>query len=212
MSPQTEPPIGEPVFGARFGQSFKRFWRGYVTFKGRASRSEYWWAYLAIQLIMLVPGTIYVIGFMGTIFAAMSQLTPRQMDDPAVMAGIMMRALAWSIPMFLLLLVSLLPSYAIMWRRLHDAGFHGAFALLNLVGLSIVPLIMCILPTSDKALQYGPGAVPGSTYHPGYAQQPHQQQVPYGQQPSYPQQPGYGQQQPQGYGQQPGYGENPYGQ
>jgi uncharacterized membrane protein YhaH (DUF805 family) len=37
-----------------FGQSVKHVFSNYVNFKGRASRSEYWWFYLFCVLVALV--------------------------------------------------------------------------------------------------------------------------------------------------------------
>ncbi|MDP9905600.1 DUF805 domain-containing protein [Arthrobacter bambusae] len=35
-------PLGAPFYGALTSAAIDRFWRKYVTFTGRASRSEYW--------------------------------------------------------------------------------------------------------------------------------------------------------------------------
>lgn len=179
-----EPPVGEPLFDAGFLTATKRFFKGYVVFRGRASRAEYWWAYLAINLIMFVAVMIYVIGMVSTT-ATMSSSTMAG-NEPQSPMPFILSIFGWLAPLLLFSLAILLPSYAAMWRRLQDAGFHGAFALLNLLGFGIVPLIMCILPTSPQALRFGPGAVPGTGagYYP--APQQHGQQA-YGQQ-------GYGQQ------------------
>ena len=42
------PQAGEeqPVTGCSFKDAIIRYWKGYVRFRGRASRSEYWWAML----------------------------------------------------------------------------------------------------------------------------------------------------------------------
>ena len=204
-SAASEPPVGEPLFGARFGQAFKRFWRGYVQFQGRASRSEFWFAYLAMTLLTFIPAIIYVVGLTGTLMANLSTATPAQLDDDAYVTSVILAGLGWAIPMIVLSLAMLLPTYAMMWRRLHDAGFSGAFALLNLVSLGIVPIIMCILPTSPNALKYGPGAVPGV---PAAGQQ--YVQHPYG----YGGQPGFDPSSQQGHQPYPPQGQppqNPYG-
>ena len=54
MSIAATVPVGQPLYGATFGQAIKRFFRGYVVFSGRASRSEFWWAMLFTFLISLV--------------------------------------------------------------------------------------------------------------------------------------------------------------
>ena len=44
-------PLEAPLRGATFGQAFARFFKKYVIFHGRASRSEYWWWFLAHWVI-----------------------------------------------------------------------------------------------------------------------------------------------------------------
>ena len=51
-------PVGTPVYGCSFPQAIVRFFKGYVTGSGRASRSEYWWSYLFVALVGLVLGLI----------------------------------------------------------------------------------------------------------------------------------------------------------
>ena len=158
--PAGEPPVGEPYFGVGFGKALKRFFAGYVKFNGRASRSEYWWAYLWMQIILFVPIMIYIIGVSLVVINLSFQAATLRAVDPAFVLELTVGIILWMLPMIIVSLALMLPSYAIMWRRLHDAGFSGALALLGLIGLSIIPLIMCIMPTSQEAMKYGPGAVP----------------------------------------------------
>ena len=53
-------PLDAPLRGASFGQAFSRFFKKYATFHGRASRSEFWWWFLANAII---GGILYGIGF-----------------------------------------------------------------------------------------------------------------------------------------------------
>ena len=102
-------------------------------------------------------------------------------------------------------LAIVLPTYAVMWRRLQDANFHGAFTLLSLVGLGIVPLVMCALPSSPEGVRFDPAyaghAAPYGFDQP-YSSPAYDQPVRYGPAASSPAygQPAYGQQ----YGQQHG--------
>ena len=120
-------------------------------------------------------------------------------------------------------LAVLLPSLGLTIRRLHDAGYSGFFILLNFVGLSIVTLVLCIMPSKPaawnpswlddeaRALQahmlgganpYAQSAY-GAPMMPEYAQGPAGQGAPYGQ--------AYGQGAPQApYGQ--AAPQAPYGQ
>ena len=44
-------PLEAPLRGATFGQAFARFFKKYAIFHGRASRSEFWWWFLAHWVI-----------------------------------------------------------------------------------------------------------------------------------------------------------------
>ena len=52
-------PLDAPLRGASFGQAFARFFKKYVIFHGRASRSEFWWWFLANWVI---SGVLYGTG------------------------------------------------------------------------------------------------------------------------------------------------------
>ena len=69
--------LSRPLYGATFGQAVRRFFKKFSVFSGRASRSEYWFAYLFTALLMLVPTVLYVIGIsMVTATAASSSYSP----------------------------------------------------------------------------------------------------------------------------------------
>ncbi|MDA3045668.1 DUF805 domain-containing protein [Campylobacter sp. VBCF_06 NA8] len=134
----------------------------FATFSGRASRSEYWWFYLfcvlvnvATSVIDAVLGTNIVLGF-------------DKNGDPEVI-GIVASVVAFGL---------LVPSFAVLWRRLHDRDisgwYFGAFvlsfvlaaisagirilAMLFLfvaVGLIIFIFISTILKGTDGANKYG---------------------------------------------------------
>ncbi|WP_306233799.1 DUF805 domain-containing protein [Agrococcus beijingensis] len=197
-------PVGQPLYGASFGASIRRFFRGYVKFSGRASRSEFWWAMLftfLISLVVQVPFWIAWAAVMASTFRADS-LNPGSAGFASAEAEMLGSLGTMMIFVVLLSLVSLaivLPTYAVMWRRLQDANFHGALALLSLVGFGIVPIIMCILPSNPAGVQYDPGARAqlASGYgaygqQQAWAQDPYGQQA-YGQAPQQSSSPAYGQ-------------------
>jgi uncharacterized membrane protein YhaH (DUF805 family) len=95
-------PESEPLAGATFGQAFLRFWTKYAVFTGRASRSEYWWWTLAF--------TIIYIAFLIV---------------EAVLEKNSAAYLAVSIVFLVYALASIVPSYALLVRRLHDANLSG---------------------------------------------------------------------------------------
>ena len=139
-------PVGQPLPGASLGQATKRFFRGYFRFSGRASLSEFWWAMLAVWLISLVP--LVPTMLLANTMNGWSQpggaalLTPEEAQVTLYsffgLAGASMLASV----------VMTIPTYAVMWRRVQDANFHGAWILISFIGLGIVPFIMCLLPSN----------------------------------------------------------------
>lgn len=159
-STSTATPVGQPLHGASFGQAVKRFFQGYVKFAGRASRSEFWWAMLFTSIVALLASIPYWIAF-GAVMARAAETQGSAVADStalteelAALTGSMLLGLGL---LFVVSLAFLLPTYAVMWRRLQDANFHGAFTLLNLVGVGIVPLIMCFLPSNPAGARFDPG-------------------------------------------------------
>jgi uncharacterized membrane protein YhaH (DUF805 family) len=47
-------PSAAPLPGATMGQALQRFFQRYAQFRGRASRSEYWWSFLALVIVYIV--------------------------------------------------------------------------------------------------------------------------------------------------------------
>jgi hypothetical protein len=48
---EAPPALSQPLYGASIVQAITRFFKKYATFSGRASRSEFWWAYLAYVVV-----------------------------------------------------------------------------------------------------------------------------------------------------------------
>ncbi|MDQ1215804.1 DUF805 domain-containing protein [Microbacterium arborescens] len=139
-------PLSQPLYGASFGQAFARFWRKYATFSGRASRSEFWWFYLANVLIVTAIFVFMIIGA----FAGMTTdpLTGRDQPGPLIGVGAFLLVL-WQ-------LATLIPMIALSWRRLHDANLAGPFWFLGLVfpigGVAV--LILCALPSNPTGARF----------------------------------------------------------
>jgi uncharacterized membrane protein YhaH (DUF805 family) len=176
-----EPPLDWPHYGIGFGAAFKRFFRKYATFSGRASRGEYWWVALVNGLVYLV--LVAVAGVSGD----------ADVSDNGSMSPVA-SAISGIVGLYYLAVV--VPSLALAWRRLHDTGRSGwsyLFVLIPLVG-PIILLVFLASRTTASAEQYGPPlSQPG--YGGGYGQptygQPTYGEQPYGQ-PTYgqpPQQP-----------------------
>ncbi|MER5888683.1 DUF805 domain-containing protein [Streptomyces sp. NPDC001941] len=112
----------------------------YATFQGRARRSEYWMFALFNALVILVL-VILAMTTRSTVFAALYGLY---------------------------VLAVLLPSLAVVVRRLHDTGRSGGWffiAFVPLVG-GIILLVFLCLDSEPQHNAYGPnpkgvGAYPG---------------------------------------------------
>lgn len=130
--------LSEPLYGASFPEALSRFFKKYTRFKGYASRSEYWWTYLAVNLVSL-PLVIPL-----SFFQAQAEMTGGQ---PSALAGLL------SLVFLLFSLSIVIPFLALTWRRLHDAGFSGFCFFLSFVpfvgGLAL--LVLTLMPTNPPA-------------------------------------------------------------
>lgn len=125
--------LRRPLYGANIGQAFSRFFRNYVSFRGRASRSELWWMMLVYWLayfgLSILTSIITSIGFGG-----------RDNVIDSVLGFITL----------VIVLGSTLPWLAIGWRRLHDANLPGPLFLLNLIPFAGQIAVLVLLTLSPK--------------------------------------------------------------
>ena len=102
----------------------------YATFKGRASRSEYWWFVLFIGLL-----------YWG---------------DAIVMHLTALKSMALFLQ-FAFQLAFFLPSLAAMVRRLHDTNRSGWWFLINFTIIGIVPFYIWLAKKgNEQENKYGP--------------------------------------------------------
>ncbi|GAB3614158.1 DUF805 domain-containing protein [Humibacter ginsengisoli] len=181
--PNAQVPLELPHYGASLPVAFRRFWKKYATFTGRASRSEYWWWALCNAIVYLAAIAIGVGGGIATGIAdAYGNVAPGPIFAVYPVVGI-----GW-------FLATLVGNLAITWRRLHDANLAGPFFFLGFIPYlgGIVVLILALLPSSPMggrfdAVAYGV-AYPQQPYQPYYPQQTYQQ-APYPPQQPYQQAP-----------------------
>ncbi len=148
----------------RFGEAFTTCMRKYTDFNGRARRSEYWWFYLALRLITLPFAIAFMVAYVMLFVGA-----DVQPDGTFSLSGGDFAPMVVTFALMMLVsLAFLLPSYAAAARRLHDMGQSGLWLLLGLVGLSIVPTIMCIMDTQPGTNQWGPDPKAGERGTYGY--------------------------------------------
>lgn len=127
-TPQGQYPQG-PVkqYTVSFGQAISRAFSNYATFTGRASRSEFWWWMLFCFLVSLIPTILMVVGLISSAAAASYSDYGSAGSGAGLSAGIGLIGLVL-VGIFNLALI--IPSLAIVWRRLHDTGRSGALYLL----------------------------------------------------------------------------------
>lgn len=142
-SEASAPPLNEPLYGATLGQAVRRFFGKYTHFKGYASRSEYWWA----QLFLNVVSGLIAIPYLRTYDPALGYFNLTQGTEN-VEGLVLMSALG----SFIWGVVTVLPQLAVSWRRLHDAGLPGPMYFLVLIPFvgPIVLIILMILPTRPE--------------------------------------------------------------
>ncbi len=137
-----------PYYGASFAVAFGRFWRKYATFRGRASRSEYWWWELFGILVSLVILAIYI----PSLLAARTGHGLRL--DAGLMVTIVLAG-AWFI-------ATIVPTLALAWRRLHDTNRSGWFWLLGFIPTIgwIIMIVLMVQPTDARGQRFDRAAVP----------------------------------------------------
>ncbi|MDE0572146.1 DUF805 domain-containing protein [Demequina sp. B12] len=140
-----------------FGDAVATGFQKYVVFGGRARRSEFWWFYLAVQLISL---PLFVTGgiVMGQAFAPIAEQTLPDGTLPDDVQGDVTWWLFYlGIAIIIMVaLVTFFPLLAAMARRLHDAGFSAHWLWFIVVGLVVVPLAICVFPGKPGENRYGP--------------------------------------------------------
>ena len=163
------PPLEAPYYGASIKVAVERFFRKYATFTGRASRSEYWWWVLVSFVVTLI---LQIIIFAGSTTIATTSSTATSANAALVATG--PGAVIGGILLVIWGLGTIIPSLALLARRLHDANMSAWLILLLLIpglgGLAL--LIMAILPSNPQGQRFDQPptmpAYPGT----GYPQHP----------------------------------------
>ena len=115
--------------------AYKNFFKGYVDFAGRSTRSDYWWIWLG-NMIIYIP-----------FFFSYGNAISNPQDEGALIA------LGGTDIIYMVIgLALLLPGLALTVRRLRDAGFHWALIFIVFIPLgSIVLLVLLAMPTKEEA-------------------------------------------------------------
>ncbi len=114
-------------------KAYKNFFKGFLDFTGRSTRSDFWWVWL-MNSILFLP--LYIFWFQMALKDAGG-------TDPILGVAII------SIYM-ILAIVLFIPSLAVKVRRLRDAGIHWAFIFLYFVPMGgIALLVLLAMPTKE---------------------------------------------------------------
>ena len=97
------PPLNRPYVGIGLGGAIGRYFAKYFTFSGRASRSEFWWAYLFVAVVGLVLSLLTRVEALATVVGWVS--------------------IVW-------LIAVIIPNLSVSVRRLHDRNLSGWLVLL----------------------------------------------------------------------------------
>ena len=113
-------------------EAYKKFWKGYVDFEGRSTRSDYWFVYLVNVLIT------FAYFLLQAVFGGLVAVT--ESSFLAVISLILLLIFfAYGIAAFL-------PSIALTVRRLRDAGYNWPYIFIPLipfVGWIILIVLLC---------------------------------------------------------------------
>ena len=180
-----------------FRESISVCMRKFADFNGRARRSEFWWFYLFLQLVAVVTiGIPYVI-FAVALIAETSQSSGSSFEfTDGMMFGIVLVLVG-----VLIQFVFTLPYLAAAARRLHDTGQSGHWLWFNVLGLGIIPFVMCIMDGQPHPNRWGPDPKAAERWNSPVQPYPHTPPPPTQWSGQAPQPGGYAQ--PGGYSQPP---------
>lgn len=131
-----------------FLEAYKSFWKNYVNFSGRSSRSAYWYVVLWNAIIISI---LYILILVFTVFtAATSSVSDATGDFTFIMTS--GSTLLILLLLFLYELATFIPLLALTIRRLHDSNKSGWFVLLSLIPFvgSIIMIIFMCMPSEPS--------------------------------------------------------------
>ena len=111
-------------------EAYKKFWKGYVDFKGRSTPSDYWLAYSAHVLIFFASYLLLAV------FQRMA------VDEISLLTNEVIFLLIF----FAYGVAAVFPGIALTVRRLRDAGYNWPYIFIPLipfVGIFIFIFLLC---------------------------------------------------------------------
>ena len=113
-----------------FGEAVRTCFSKFLTFSGRASRPEYWFFFLFVVIWSVLAGFIDAQFF--------TQVTETRVNDTTTVT-----ATSNGPVQSIVALIVFLPHIAVAWRRMHDSGRSGLYALFPIL-LALGALAMLV--------------------------------------------------------------------
>jgi uncharacterized membrane protein YhaH (DUF805 family) len=135
--PGSRPPLELPHYGASWAEAMRRFFLKYATFRGRASRSEFWWWALTAFVASSVLRTLSNLNTDADTRESLGAFDSVAVTDP------------YSGVLAVLQLAVFVPSLAISWRRLHDVDRSGAWTFITFI--PVLGLIVYVVMTAGRS-------------------------------------------------------------
>lgn len=140
---------GQPM---GFAEAVKDFFRKYVQFSGRASRSQYWWPALALfALSMVVMALIIIILIASTAGASTGSDTAAGVGAGGAVVAMLLYSL-----LALVGLATFLPTLAASVRRLHDTDRSGWWYFISFVPMvgGFILLYFLVLEPNPRGARF----------------------------------------------------------
>ncbi len=155
----------------RFGEAIRTVYLSkYADFRGRATRSEMWYAFLFLVLITIGFYLLFMLlGGYNWMAHNFSAVINNSYDFVAPSGGILFVALIYSI----FIIAIILPVFAVSTRRFHDVGLSGwwfaAIIAIRIFGILLpypvnvtiiaivgfIYVVICVWRGQNKANRYG---------------------------------------------------------
>ncbi|PZF58942.1 DUF805 domain-containing protein [Curtobacterium sp. MCSS17_008] len=144
------PPLWAPWYGVGFLDAFTRFWKKYARFDGRASRSEFWYWILANAIVTVILVGGYTAGMIAWVASSttVDEYGRSSSNGSFPVVGVLFLGL-----FVLWWLATIVPTFALGWRRVHDANLAGPFWLISLV-TGIASIVFGVLESNPAGAQY----------------------------------------------------------
>ena len=134
-----------------FGEAIKLYFKNFFNFKGRSTRSEFWFGFLFNFIIGIVLGCVLV----GVISASVSNVIKTSSQNTAFSSynDLIGSTYTYTLIASLIGIVLAIPYWACGVRRLHDAGKSGLWMLLLIAGS--IPTYLRLIPGIDASMING---------------------------------------------------------